>query len=1171
MLRPLACLLSLSFAFATAAAAPASQPLRVTGRILSPVPADLRVELVPLVSGYAEAARFLAGEPIPPVVTAQPRVDGSFEILAPESGLYRVRLRAEKYLPVEVLLIPLVEDIELPPVTLQPAPALQITVLGPDGQPVPRLRLRALSVQAFGIGAQIVWRPAQSDGVTDAAGMVSLPQGGVPELSLVALAAGVPDRFVEKVEGSRHILRLKQSEPRVVEVRGRDSKPLAGALVRWNNMPFGFTGSDGRLALPATTSGATLRLEDAGGFLAEVPVAPEEKGLISVRLPAGRTITGRVLDAASRAPLAGALVWGGDHRHVHAAADGRFSLRVFGTGEVTVDAAAAGHLSSPAQVRPDEQLVTCALRPTARIEGMVTDEPGHPVAGAEIQAQRADGRSVSSPSQVTVLSGADGRFRLAGLAAGQIYEITAKREGFATATVPVEALHAGKRSPVRIVLRRGAIMAGRVVDAAGDPVSGAELTLRAVSWRMRSPGVQVLSDATGHFHFSDLSSGLFDLRASRSGFAATVVLGVEIPAMSRTEHAVPAVPMPRAVDLGEITLRPGAAIEGRVIDRRGAPIAKAEVKIECSDFFPWSMLRVIRNEPLATGADGRFRIEDLTPGSSCRLSIQHAGHTPAQLPGVQAPTREPLRIELATARVLSGRITGPLDEPVSGAFVQVEPREVRLGSGGRFSPEGGGRTDAEGHFRLENLPAGLLDLTVSAPGYRQKTAHAVEVPEAGGPPLEISLAKGETLTGTVVDSHGDPVADATIRAILNEAWAGNAQPVDGVTNGEGHYHLDGLEAGTYMANVASPDGEHASASVTVLPGLNRLDFTFPGGEVEGRVLDRDGAPISGAAASLQSVDRPGMPYTATTATDGTFRLRAVADGDYFLGAEAEGFAAPAQPDEIHVSGQAVQGLELRLDRGAVLTGKLIGVAPDLVRWGAIRASSQPHTGLFSWPTGVVIGDGYRIAGLHAGTWEVTAFTTDGRSAHGSVEIEPGMDQATLDLEWAAGYTLSGRILVDHAPLADAFLYLQQIPEANFSGGGFPRSAWDGSFQVPGLAPGRYRISISTLTGINHSEEIEISGDREVSFEIFTGSLNGEILSATGAPVSGALVSLSGESPGSGGPTLRSDEQGRFEVGHLAAGSYRVAVQQKGFAAAESRIVITPGGTVQMQVVLKEIR
>src|SRR5207237_748124 len=129
-------------------------------------------------------------------------------------------------------------------------------------------------------------------------------------------------------------------------------------------------------------------------------------------------------------------------------------------------------------------------------------------------------------------------------------------------------------------------------------------------------------------------------------------------------------------------LRPPAVIEGRVVDHRGAPIAKAEIDLSGSDFFPWGFPQSAPAEPLATGADGRFRLEDLTPGAPYNLTIRHAGYTQARLPGANAPTREPLRIELATARVLSGRVVGPLGEPVPRAAIALsESSAIRVGDG----------------------------------------------------------------------------------------------------------------------------------------------------------------------------------------------------------------------------------------------------------------------------------------------------------------------------------------------------------------------------------------------------------------------------------------------------------------------------------------------------------
>jgi len=46
--------------------------------------------------------------------------------------------------------------------------------------------------------------------------------------------------------------------------------------------------------------------------------------------------------------------------------------------------------------------------------------------------------------------------------------------------------------------------------------------------------------------------------------------------------------------------------------------------------------------------------------------------------------------------------------------------------------------------------------------------------------------------------------------------------------------------------------------------------------------------------------------------------------------------------------------------------------------------------------------------------------------------------------------------------------------------------------------------------------------------------------------------------------------GTFTLPHLAVGSYKITVRKDGFAPAESRIVVTPGGIVEAEVALKEV-
>lgn len=1195
MSKVLACLLGLSLCLSSTGAAAPGPAIRLTGRILPPVPADLRIELAPLVSSYAEALRQLAGETVPPLASTQPRPDGTFELRAPEGGLYRVRTRAAGRVPVEILLIPVIEDREIPPVALQPAVPVEITVLGPDGLPAPGLRLRALAAEAFQAGPRPVWRPSQSEGVTDAQGRMTLPQGG--ELSLVALAPGVSDRFVQTVAGPRHTLRLTRREPQVLEVRGKMGKPRAGVLVRWGFMPYGVTGADGRLPLPASVNGATLRLEDAEGPAAEVSIAAAAQGQalqkLTVQLPVGRAVTGRVLDAASRAPLAGAVLWSDWHHAERTDAQGRFRIRVFGDSgdsgdsEASIAVVAAAHLGATieASLPGEDRPVTVALPPATALDGIVVDGAGQAISEVEIQARA----SQQERQGISARSAADGRFRLSGLALAWTYEIAATKTGFAPFTTSWDA-EPGKSATLRIVLRKGSTAAGRVVDAEGQPVAGAELSLQPFSerwgnWRAYRPreGMKSTSDAGGRFRFSDLGAGHFTLSATRSGFTVQIVQGIEIPAE------------PRGVDLGEVTLERAVLLEGRVTDRRGAAVAEAVVDLFCPE-LAWVQRREPRSSSAQTDAEGRFRLEDVPRGARCDLNVQKAGFAPARLPQVEAPTREPLRIELEPAGALAGRVVGPQGEPVPGVQIsQTESREVWNGDRPisiTASARGVGQTDRDGRFRLTELDTAAdttVDLQFSKQGYKGRLLRGVEIPEGGGTPLEVALEKGETLEGRVLTGRGDPVAGAEVAATRQEPsmiGAGYGSSfLQTLTDGDGLYRLEGLESGSYDIAATSPEQETVSSVLEVRPGANRLDLTLPGGvEVDGLVVDPAGSPVPGATVSLRTFPEGRILHTESRA-DGAFRLRAVADGDYRLAGQADGFALTVQENAVvHVAGQAVHGLELRLERGTVLTGRLLGFTPDELRRIRIQAYRQPDPagrtpGDFSRNTAIIQDGRYRIPSLSAGTWQVMAMAGS-RSAQGTVTIDPGTEQVSLDLEAPSGFTLSGRVLLDGAPLAGATVILTGRAAAATEEpgrGGQDSIAWDGGFKIPGLKAGAYRLVVSGAGGIVDDREIEIAGDQTVAIEISTGNLSGQVLSASGEPIAGALVSLATKTPsqgvggiGAGGPAVRSNEQGTFELPRLAAGSYRITVQKEGFAPAESSVTVTPGGTVQTVVVMKEL-
>jgi hypothetical protein len=132
---------------------------------------------------------------------------------------------------------------------------------------------------------------------------------------------------------------------------------------------------------------------------------------------------------------------------------------------------------------------------------------------------------------------------------------------------------------------------------------------------------------------------------------------------------------------------------------------------------------------------------------------------------------------------------------------------------------------------------------------------------------------------------------------------------------------------------------------------------------------------------------------------------------------------------------------------------------------------------------------------------------------------------------------------------------------------------DGSFTVEGLLPGPLTLAVVSSEGIGQARRIELAADLELSFDILTGRAGGHVVTIDGQPLEGVIVAFQGEDPdltlSFSAPQVRTDERGAFEVPRLAAGSYRITAQAPGFGPASQRVTVTPGGTTEVQVVLKE--
>jgi hypothetical protein len=628
--------LRLAVCLALALASPglaAPAPIPVTGWVGDaqgkPL-AGARVTLFPLPSTFERQKLGLAssGGPAPePAQKAASDAAGSFTLAAPDAGMWTVRIEAAGAVPVEIDLLPLVETQELPPcpTALVLDAGVEVRVVDGQGRPVPAARVVAeATARQESLDS---WRPAVRRGETGVDGRLRLPRVRGERLKIRASAPGYPVAEVESGE-EKVLLRLSPGLRGILEVRGADGSPVAGALVAAGpGLPAcARTDENGRATVfaPAGKKVRPIAWTADGRRANALPLQPDADPAapLTVRLPRPpEAMSGKVVDRLDRQPLAGALVWPRQDPAgwVRADAKGGYTLSLAPEGNTGLAAAASGHLPGDVVVPPPGRgeralrAPTFALKPAAAAEGIVVDAAGKPVAAAQVSAAVPSSLFDWMAPKARARSGPDGRFALRPLAAARPYEVTASLPGFtATKLALAELKPRALRSGLRLVLRRGHTVRGRVVDGAGQPVAAAGVQLVAPAGgdpvlEVTGSSRQTMADAAGGFAFDGLSPGKIDVFVRAPGF----------PPASRRQVAVP--PGAGSFDLGPITLGRGVSLAGLVADPAGLPVAGAAVHAQAETTMTFfSRSSRAEGEEASTGADGvsPFRASPAAPSWS---------------------------------------------------------------------------------------------------------------------------------------------------------------------------------------------------------------------------------------------------------------------------------------------------------------------------------------------------------------------------------------------------------------------------------------------------------------------------------------------------------------------------------------------------------------------------
>jgi hypothetical protein len=479
-------------------------------------------------------------------------------------------------------------------------------------------------------------------------------------------------------------------------VSSADGRPVPGAqltFARAEEASSVAARSDGAFRFEARVPGRwSLAAVTAAGFL---PFAPSwGASPVSLEARAGEVVRGVTIALAPEVRYEGRVVDGQDvpvggaevrilgdrggeaivplHDAFTSGPDGRFSFAA--PEDVVLEARKPGF--APARGRVDYTVrvtgrltlrLALAASEQLGIEGVVEDPAGAPLPGASVTAQ-----SRRSRDEAAARTGADGRFRLDGLAPGR-WRLVAERPGSAPAATVAQA----GATDVRIRLVAGGRIEGRVRDRrTALPVAPFTVLVESVTVRSVSA-----VDPDGRYALDDLAPGTAVLSVVAPGYAPSREVRVTVPAAG----AAPVV--------ADFDLAPGGRLSGVVVSRGSrAPIAGASVEVEG---MPASLAVPVRIEAVS-GPDGRFELAGVS---------EQAMSLFASAPGHHARV-------LSVPGVPGGEQGGPVEVELTQLAPGEEPRVELAGIGAALAKDG------EALRILKVVPGGGAAEVGLAPGDR---------------------------------------------------------------------------------------------------------------------------------------------------------------------------------------------------------------------------------------------------------------------------------------------------------------------------------------------------------------------------------------------------------------------------------------------------------------------
>jgi protocatechuate 3,4-dioxygenase beta subunit len=373
------------------------------------------------------------------------------------------------------------------------------------------------------------------------------------------------------------------------------------------------------------------------------------------------------------------------------------------------------------------------------------------------------------------------------------------------------AASAPRAKPIELILHPGVAVRVKVLcQATGKPLAGARVRL---IWT--DTDRDHFTDAQGEVLLQALTAETYHVQATAEHCAAEV----SIVNLANGQ--------PASLDF---KLPPGGAVQGRITDKDGKPVAKVGVNVYDG---------VESGMPLdyvETDAQGRYRFDNLGLDRTLKLYAHKLGYlannSQFKIDKKESVHQHDLVIEKRPhGGSVSGVVTDSQGKPVAGAEI--------INQGGSSSESRRAKTDARGKFLLDDVYADGIghQLVVKAKGFAPERVEFKPGTAKTPASVEVQLKPGHRIKGRVINSKGKPIPGVNVYYAHGNSHPGMEFGGSATTDDQGRFHFDSLPPDTPFAFSAQGYSQIPELKLP-LDGEEEVEVQLKAqGFIKGRVVD----------------------------------------------------------------------------------------------------------------------------------------------------------------------------------------------------------------------------------------------------------------------------------------------------------------------------------------------